>query len=95
MDSRVLLAMDTLGLLAMDSRELLVMVEVLLSQRSQYYSNESYGDGYQDVRAMVDHRAMVHAPAGRICGQGVTSNRFGGGGSGSQSCGTADLQQPQ
>ena len=46
-------------------------------QRSQYYSNESYGDGYQDVRATVDHGAMVHAPAGRVRGHGVTSNRFG------------------
>ena len=46
-------------------------------QRCQYYSNKSYGDGYQDVRATVDHRVMVYAPAGRVQGQGMTSNQYG------------------
>ena len=31
-------------------------------QRSQYYSRETYGDGYQDARATMDHHAMVQAP---------------------------------
>ena len=46
-------------------------------QRSQYYRNETYDGDYQGVRATVDHRAMVHAPGGRVRGRGVTSNRFG------------------
>ena len=42
-------------------------------QRSQYYSCETYGEGYQDARATMDHHAMVQAPEGRM----MVSNRLG------------------